>query len=187
MPRTYHYVVNTRDVDFKRQASLIAISDYVIQAATQDSDNCNSGLQFLNARGFSWVLIRMAIEMIRYPKQHEKFQVKTWVESIDKLMVKRNMSIHNEDGEIIGNAITYWCILNLESRSTVACNSAIFDHFTDYINPAKPTIAAPARIRAFDDGEVTFNTVRYSHIDFNGHTNTSKYIVLISTILLGMK
>ncbi len=176
MPRAYNFIVNSRDIDFSKRASLTTISDYVIQAAVQDSDSCNSGLIFLNSHNLTWVMIRMAIEMVRYPMHHEKFKIETWVESIDKLMVRRNMTIYGEDDDIVGHAITYWCIIDLDTRRTIPCNDGLFAHFCDDIEPIAPVIKAPERVRAFSDGVEMLRTVRYSHIDFNEHTNTTKYI-----------
>lgn len=175
MPRDYRYRINTRDIDFTRCASLTTMCDYVIQAASEDATATGAGVDYLYSQSLAWVLMRMSLNIERYPAQLETFTISTWVESIDKLMVRRNMIIYGEKGEVIGHAITYWCIINFEARTSQDCRN--FPHFFQQIEPVGCELSSPERIRTFDGEYVTTQTVRYSHIDFNGHTNTTKYIV----------
>lgn len=174
MPREYRYRINTRDIDFSRRASLTTMCDYVIQAASEDATATGAGVDFLYSKSLAWVLMRMSLRLERYPAQLENFTISTWVESIDKLMVRRNMIIYGEDGGVIGHAITYWCIINFENRTSQDVRN--FPHFFTQIEPVGCDLSNPERIRAFDGEYITTQTVRYSHIDFNGHTNTTKYI-----------
>lgn len=177
MGREYMYKVNTRDIDFTRKASLTTISDYVIQAASEDAEKLDAGIEHLNSMNLTWVLMRMTICMEHYPDHLERFSIKTWIESIDRLMVRRNMTIYNDKQEEIGHAITYWCVFSFETRSSV--NLTEFPLFANYIEPTPSAVKAPERIRDFESEEVRNTVVQYSHIDFNGHTNTNRYIDFI--------
>lgn len=174
MPRNYKYRINTRDIDFSRRASLTTMCDYVVQAASEDATATGAGVDYLYSQSLAWVLMRMSLEIKRYPAQLENFTISTWVESIDKLMVRRNMIITGEDGQEIGLAVTYWCIINFETRTSQDCRT--FPHFFQQIEPIASQLSAPERIRAFEGESIATQKVRYSHIDFNGHTNTTKYI-----------
>lgn len=174
MPREYKYRINSRDIDFSRRASLTTMCDYVIQAASEDATATGAGVDYLYSQSLAWVLMRMSLRIDRYPFQLENFTISTWVESIDKLMVRRNMIIYGEDGVVIGYAITYWCIINYESRLPQDCRT--FPHFFEQIEPISCELSSPERVRAFAGEYISTQTVRYSHIDFNGHTNTTKYI-----------
>lgn len=177
MGREYMYKVNTRDIDFTRKASLTTISDYVIQAASEDADKLDAGIDHLNKMNLTWVLMRMAICMDHYPDHFEKFSIETWIESVDRLMVRRNMTIFNEKHEEIGHAITYWCVFSYESRTWV--NLSEFPLFESYIEATPSKLKAPERIRDFEGEKASKTAVQYSHIDFNGHTNTTRYIDFI--------
>lgn len=177
MPREYKYRINMRDIDFSRRASLTTMCDYVLQAASEDATATGAGVDYLYSQSLAWVLIRMSLRIERYPAELEYFTISTWVESIDKLMVRRNMVLRDEDGAVIGHAITYWCIINFENRTSQDCRT--FPHFFEQIEPVGCDLSAPERIRAFAGEYVTTQTVRYSHIDFNSHTNTTKYITWI--------
>lgn len=175
MPRDYRYRINMRDIDFTRCASLTTMCDYVIQAASEDATATGAGVEYLYSQSLAWVLMRMSLNIERYPAQLESFTISTWVESIDKLMVRRNMIIRGENGDVIGYAITYWCIINFETRTSQDCRT--FPHFFQQIEPVGCALSSPERIRTFEGELSSTQTVRYSHIDFNGHTNTTKYIV----------
>lgn len=174
MPREYKYRINTRDVDFSRRASLTTMCDYVLQAASEDASATGAGVDYLYTKSLAWVLIRMSLRIERYPAQLENFTISTWVESIDKLMVRRNMILRGEDGVVIGHAITYWCIINFENRASQDCRT--FPNFFEQIEPIGCDLSAPERIRAFEGEYCSTQAVRYSHIDFNSHTYTTKYI-----------
>ena len=174
MPREYKYRINIRDVDFSRRASLTSMCDYILQAASEDATSIGAGIEFLYSKSLAWVIMRMSIKMERYPNQLENITISTWVESIDKLMVRRNMTIYGEDNEIIGNAITYWCIINFKTRVSDDCRQ--FSDFFSTIEPIPSAISSPQRIRAFDGDVIASHRVKYSHIDFNEHTSTTKYI-----------
>ena len=174
MPREYKYRINIRDVDFSRRVSLTAMCDYILQAASEDATSIGAGIEFLYSKSLAWVLMRMSINMERYPNQLENISITTWVESIDKLMVRRNMTVYGENNEVIGNAVTYWCMINFETRTSDDCRQ--FSNFFSTVEPIATTLSAPPRIRAFDGDVCASQRVKYSHIDFNEHTSTTKYI-----------
>lgn len=174
MAREYRYKINTRDVDFSRRASLTTICDYLIEAASEDAKILGAGVESLAERSLAWVLMRMTVEMERYPQQMEYITISTWMESVDRLMVKRNMVIYGEDGVLIGNAITYWCIINYQTRTSQDALKLL--DLSSMVDVVKSTISSPIRVRDFEAEVVGCRDVKYSHIDFNGHTNATRYI-----------
>lgn len=170
----YHYRVLPREVDFTLKATLITIGDYVLHAAGEDAEIKGFSVDSLQRRNMTWVLSRMAIEMMRYPRQHEPYTVETWIEDVNRMMTNRNFILRDEAGEMIGAAGTCWAMIDFETRRPLDLRQNL--DYAKCVNPIPCAIEKPVRIGAVDGEPVEKRTVRYSDVDFNRHTNSMKYL-----------
>src|ERR1035437_11153063 len=112
----YSFQIQPQYVDFQFRATMASLGDILLTAAQFNADDNGFGLRRLNEMESSWVLSRMAIEMIRYPEQYENIQVETWIEDVGRANTTRNFCIRDEKNEIIGNACSVWVFFDMTTR-----------------------------------------------------------------------
>lgn len=171
----YQFKVLPFEVDFRCKLKLPHITNYILNSSGYHADFCNYGMDEMNKRNCSWVLMRIAIEMFEYPKMYEKIRVKTWCEGFVKFYFKRNYEFRNSDGKIIGYARTIWVVIDNETRKPVDMTNLLNE---DYIADIDCPIESQGRIQSIpenDKGKFEFK-VKYSDIDMNQHLNSCKYV-----------
>lgn len=173
----YRYKVKARNVDFSKQITIVSLVDFVLEAAGEDADKNGFGVVDLNKQNHSWVLSRMSLEISAMPVDGETFIVTTWVNEIGRMMTTRNMIISNASDEIIGGAVTSWAMIDLTTRRPLDLSAnenylkAVIDNDSPIDHPCKVRVGAECIERE--------HRVVYSDIDFNGHTNTMKYLEMM--------
>lgn len=157
------------------QTHMATISDWLQETAGNHALRLNFDISQLNEKKLTWVLHRLHIQIDRYPRWREKVIVKTWPSAGDTLRAYRDFIILDSDGVEIGRSLSYWLMLNTESRRPVRM-------------PREVLKMAPADIEHVLDirkGRIAFDSkpdsshrysVRQSDLDINRHVNNVKYI-----------
>ena len=175
---TYTYQVMPQDLDGKRHFRAVALEMMLLNIAGKAADDRNFGaFKMIDNGGISWVLLKFAVEMDTMPAEDEILTINTWVENVGSLLTTRNYEIRNSAGEIMGYATSEWTLINLVSRRpmNIAADNAIADCATG----VKVPVALPGRLTVPEpDQNTPRHTVKvsYSDIDFNGHTNSMRYL-----------
>jgi len=178
LKRAYSFKIQPQFVDFQFRATMASLGDILLTTAQFNADDNGFGLRRLNEMECSWVLSRMAIEMIRYPEQYETIQVETWVEEVGRANTTRNFCIRDEKNEIIGNACSVWVFFDMTTRR--AKDLQTLDGIHDFASGELGRIEKPIKLHAVDGDEYDGFKVKYSDIDINGHVNSIRYIQWIS-------
>ena len=169
---TCNYKVQPKDVDFTGRMTAVALSDYILQTAGEDADSRGFGVRDLEKLGATWVLSRFALETERPLPEHESFSITTWVESLDRIFTTRHHKVCDSCGNVTAKATTLWSMIDRTTRSLVP-----LDLIECATEPCDIGIARPKRLRPTSSCTTQeTHRVRYSDIDFNGHTNTTRYI-----------
>lgn len=176
---TYPIYVEPFHVDFTGRIFMGVLGNHLLNAAGNHSQKRGWGIGALNETKHTWVLSRLSIEMQEMPRQYERCQVKTWVESVMKLFTNRNFSILREDGTPCGYARSVWAMIDLETRRPCDLLTLYEGDILNYVVPEEENICpieGHGRFR-FRDAELvrTIDTY-YSDVDINGHINSIKYI-----------
>lgn len=171
---TYEYKVRPTDVDFTGAQSMLSLCDSILLSAGEDADAGGFGVRNLDEHNATWVLSRFAVERDRAPVSGEHFKITTWVQSLDRIFTTRHHMVFDARDHLMARATTLWSIIDLASRKPVPLewleNCAVEPHDI-------PGMNRPLRLRPLPSYECEERrTVRYSDIDFNGHTNTVRYI-----------
>lgn len=173
MPR-YTFPVYSQEVDTMQRFRLPALEACLLNAAGYSAAANGFGAMDLMRKGVTWVLSRIAIEMTEFPKQYETMQVETWVEDCGRLVTTRNFAIYNQTNKPIGYASSLWAIMDIETRRPVNLQSQIA--LSVFANGKSSPIGKPDKIESVENRESFSRQVCYSDIDFNNHTNSSKYL-----------
>ncbi len=179
--RRYSYTVLPREVDSSKRATIMTLGDYILHTAGEDADRNGFGVEKLQQSNMTWVLSRIAIEMKRFPVQHENYTIETWIENVGRLMTTRNFIIRDADGKVIGCASTYWAMIDFTTRQPLDLRKNI--EYADAANPEPCPIDKPIKVPTVCGNIVERHKVKYSDIDFNCHANSMKYVEWMIDIL----
>lgn len=150
-----------------------------IEVATDHANLLGIGYDNLRARGQSWVLSRVAVEMERYPRVNETYRVETWVDSFNRAFSERCFRLTDAEGRTLGYVRSTWVAIDIEKRTLADISR--FDAMRDELIASRPCPAKPCgRHRPLDAEAATARdyTFAYSDIDSNRHVNTVRYVEL---------
>lgn len=171
----YRYQILPQEVNLRQRLRLVALENYLLNVAGFAAQENGFGSMGMMDRGVTWVLSKLAIEMTALPKQYDWMSVETWVQDYGRLATVRDFIIRAENGETIGYATSQWALIDLQNRHPVDLRA--YPEFTKFATGETVPIEPPARIAVKTDlQDVGEHHVVYSDIDFNGHTNSMKYV-----------
>lgn len=173
------YQVEVDHIDFKNNLKLSSLFTYFQDISGLHSENLNMGREVLyDQYGVIWVLVRMRVEIIAYPKWNDLITIETWPQKPSRIGFDRDFLVRDREGNIMARAVSTWVVIDIESRK--------------FKNPRSIQAEYPPVIeeRAIDcrlgglkpSGELELaytRPVRYSDIDINRHLNNTKYLDFI--------
>lgn len=174
----YEFLAEPFHCDFNGRLFIGHLGNHMLNAADFHSTARGFGMKYLMTIKRSWVLSRLAIEMIEMPTQYTKFTVETWVESAMRYFTSRNFRVIGEDGKEYGYGRSIWAMIDTESRQPTDIFSIDNGAINDWIEKEKECpIDKGGRVKMDDQAELvrTIDTY-YNDIDINGHVNSVKYI-----------
>lgn len=174
---SYNFLAEPFHVDFTGHLTLGVIGNHMLNCAGMHADQRGFGISSLNKHNCTWVLSRIVCEFDEYPYQYDTFTIETWVEAVFKLFTKRNFSLIDKNGKVIGYAKSIWAMIDLNTRKPVDLYSIQDASIADYAVPEKTCpIADPSRIKVTTAEPIASLDAKYSDIDINGHFNSVRYI-----------
>lgn len=133
-----------------------------------------------------WVLSRIKVRFIKFPKWRDKVTLRTWHKGTAvSIMGLRDFDLLDENGETAVAATSSWLIMNLETRKIARQDS--MEICRDAFSQARlvDALGKPCgKIREPEDKKhISAHKVLYSDVDFNMHANNAKYIQWIMDCL----
>ena len=174
----YEFVAEPFHCDFSGRMFLGHLGNQMLNAADFHSTDRGFGMKYLMTINRSWVLSRLAIEMMEMPGQHENYTVETWVESAMKFFTNRNFCVAAGDGRIFGYGRSIWAMIDTETRQPTDIYSIDNGAIDKWIVADKPCpIEKNSRVKMSENADfVRCIDINYNDIDINGHVNSVKYI-----------
>lgn len=173
---SYKFIAEPFHVDFKGKLTFGVLGNHFLNCAGFHAADRGFGISELNEENYTWVLSRLAIEMIDMPNQNEAFTVQTWVENVYRLFTDRNFAVLNQDGEPIGYARSVWAMINMNTRKPVDLLSIHGGNIAGYVDDKECPIEKHSRIKVTSQEMADMSVARYCDIDINGHVNSIRYI-----------
>lgn len=177
----YSFQIQPQDVDFQSNVTLASLVNILLTTAGYNADENGFGIRNLNELNCSWVLLRLALEMDVFPRQYESIKVQTWIESIGRASTTRNFKIFDSKNKMIGQAISNWAMIDLNSRK--AQDLFNLKGIKNFESGISLDINKPLKINAFEGDFIYSLKVKYSDIDINIHVNSMRYVQWISDCL----
>ncbi|MGB4303712.1 MAG: acyl-ACP thioesterase domain-containing protein [Syntrophomonadaceae bacterium] len=174
-----NFTVEMRDVDFTGNLRLSTLFGYFQDVANRHSHNLGIGFDtIMREFGVIWALIRIRVDIIRYPAMNEKILVETWPQKPTNLEFARDFLVYDRDGNIIVRAVSTWAILDIHTRKLKRAKLIAPDY-----PPFREERALDyklRRLKPFGQLEMVYKRViGYSDIDMNEHLNNTKYVDLL--------
>lgn len=175
---TSAFTVRSNEVNHRGEATMPAIVGYFQEAAWHNTKTLGISMYDLRARGFTWVLQRMRVQMFRYPKHDETVTVETKASGREKVFLHRDFRLYSESGELLGQATSGWLVMDVAARKLVAVPNFILAHeiVPDY--PALPF--AKGKFPILETPAYTEKMpVRWHDIDLNHHVTNTRYVAWV--------
>ncbi|MDD3079155.1 MAG: thioesterase [Paludibacter sp.] len=176
--QAYNFQIQPQTVDFQYRVTMAAFVDILLTAAGYNADHNGFGIRKLNEINSSWVLLRLAVELDRFPLQYEDIIVETWIEEVGRAMTSRNFCIKDKDGKIMGYAASNWAMIDLDTRH--AKDLYLLEGIREFTSGISAPIKKPIKLKSVDSEPFDVFKVKYSDIDINGHTSSMRYIEWVS-------
>jgi len=180
---TLESVVSYWDVDRDQVMTLAGVFKLLQEAAIKHADVYGLGAQAMTARGESWVLNRIAVEIARYPRYEEKVVVRTWSAGIRGFRGYRDLRVYCGE-ELVVRASTLWLYVNLQTKSLTRVAADLAERFP--VGQAEVFRADLDKTRyepTSEQAAATEVSLRYSDFDGNAHLNNTAYLDCLQTAL----
>ncbi len=169
------FKIRASEIDFEQKATLPAICNLLQEVAGNHARQLQFDITDLQKEKLTWVLHRLCIKMIRFPDWRETITVKSWPSSGDGLRAYRDFLILDSDENVIGKSLSYWLIMNIDSRRPSRIPKEILQ-----MAPKNTEHVLPVTDGNFQKIEDADNTqsfeVRKSDLDLNQHLNNVRYV-----------
>ena len=169
------FKIRASEIDSDQKATLPALCNLLQEIAGNHAQELHFDITDLRENKLTWVLHRLSVKIDRFPDWRETISIKTWPSSGDGLRAYRDFQILDKDNNVIGRSLSYWLMMNIESRRPVRIPKKILQmapHDTDHVLPIQDTDFT--EIKAADHDQ-SFR-VRKSDLDLNRHVNNVRYI-----------
>lgn len=174
------FIVPSYMVDVRRKLRAASFMEIAQELAGQGAEQLHMSDRDLAPLDAVWVLARMHVSFMDTPVRDQKVTFGTWHKGLKGIQYIRDYSMTDADGRPLVLSSSSWIIMHLKERRMLRP-----DLLSDYV-PSAPQcdgdavkdpcakILLPKGIELESAGE---HVVRYSDVDYNGHTNNTKYIV----------
>jgi medium-chain acyl-[acyl-carrier-protein] hydrolase len=165
------------DCDAARRLRLSAALRYAEAVSTGHLEALGMGHSRLYERGIVFVLVGQALKIHRLPVMLETIWVKTSPAAQVGARLTRETLLQSAEGQPLIEVQAAWAMIDPRSRrplkpSVLALDLPLLEGWHPFINPARMRIGEAST-------PVMEQTVRYSHLDLNGHMNNTVYADLV--------
>jgi medium-chain acyl-[acyl-carrier-protein] hydrolase len=172
---TKKYEIHYYEVNSKLRCKLSSMIDFICDVGTQQSEYFGGGIEYCTKNNCAWVFYKYDIKMYRYPMFGETISITTQPVGFKKFYGLRKYMIKDEDGDLIGEALALFFLINIEKRRPMRIQNEQYDIYG--VDGDVDYDISMDKIERNDEEQYhkQFN-IRYSDIDSNNHVNNVKYV-----------
>lgn len=157
------------------RAHLQSICNYLQETAGYHALQLEFDVTDLLKKNHTWFLYRLDLKMDRYPRWRDEVTIESWTSGADNLRAYRDFLILDAENNVLGKALSYWMIINLENRRPVSIPDSIRvmeladrDHTLELTSKRLSAPVSSDYTKSFD--------VQFAHLDINNHVNNVHYV-----------
>lgn len=144
------------------------------EAAGEHSTSIGCGRETLVLEGIVWVVVRMEIQMNRYPCFGERVTIRTFHRPTRHRFFPRYFQMWDEKGELLGVGSSLWLLMDLESRQSVSADRLPVPLPDNSDMPEPLPLPGGVKAVAGEEKIIPISAV-YTDLDVNGHVNNTRY------------
>ena len=172
---TDRYTVNWYEADAMNRASIVTICKYLQESAWNHANHLGCGYRTANAVNQIWVIVRLLVNMERFPSWGETITVRTWPRGLEGLLALRDFEVLDDQGTRIGAAASQWLILDAQTRKPQP--AMIVRDILPLVTSEPVMDEQPEKIHIHDPLPFQYTvTARYGDIDMYQHVNNTRYL-----------
>ena len=169
-------LVTSIDVDNHLNLKVSSIFKFMQMVSTNHSEILNIGKKDTIDHGVCWVLIKMQVNIYKYPKMNDEIVVTTHPGEVNRFLFPRFYQIYDRKGNLLIAGSSVWVLVDMATRHVIV---KPFEGRVFKGESSKDDIPLPERIDFKDLPKFEDRKVRYCNIDLNGHMNNVSYIDFI--------
>lgn len=154
------------------------------ETAAAHASELGVAVETLLDRGVAWVLSQLRIAVERWPMAGETLLIETWPDAASGTRIERRFRLIDGDGELRGEAITLWLVMDLERRRPVRLPEYVTATFGTLVGPHRPTRLDPIPPLETTELEQTL-TVAYGDLDMVYHANNAAFVEWMVSCVAG--
>ncbi len=169
------FTVRSYEIDPDGVLTLPTLCNYLQETAGNHATTFDLASDHLLAGGLAWVLIRLQVEVERFPGWREEIVVETWPSGFDGLYAQRDFIVTDAEGGEIARATSQWFVMDVTRRRPVRLPASVAaierpdrPHALGPDRTPLATLEVPQRERRF--------SVRRSDLDLNQHVNNVRFV-----------
>lgn len=169
------FKIRASEVNIHQKATLPAICELLQEVAGNHARQLKFDITDLQQDKLTWVLHRLRVEVDQFPDWRDTITIQTWPSGGDGLRAHRDFLILDSENNIIGKSLSYWLILDIESRRPKRIPKTILESVPDNSEHVLPVDEGYFKNVEHPQDTQLFS-VRKSDLDLNQHVNNVRYI-----------
>ena len=175
LSRKEAFPVHKYEVDAFGTLAPPALSGYLSEIAGHHAQELGVGLETLMAKGVTWVLSRLRLEIPAAVQLGDEVEIETWPSGIERLFALREFVVRRGGAEV-ARASSQWLVLDLATRKPVRPAEVLDARFPRAPTPPVAPLAK-GKLPELREWEVEKRFhVRYADIDQNLHVTNTSYL-----------
>lgn len=173
------FSVTWQDLGMNGHLTMKAFANFMQEVAWQHAEVLGFGFDYMAQHQAVWVLVGVKAVFYRQPQWRDDVTLKTWHKGYRGVVSSRDYILCNAQGEVIAEAASEWVLINHDTRRIVRPN--ILDPFVHTQLQKDALVWEPITQPETPVMESCYE-VAYSDMDYNGHTNNSRYFEWVSNV-----
>lgn len=171
------FIAKYCDVDFKDELKPSAYLAFFEEVACASADELGFGYEYLKPLNYGFIVSGVRCKFIKPVLLSQTFEAHTWPLPPTFATFGREYQIYSVDGELLANASSRWCMVDLASGRLLSSKALTGQDYSTY-NTERAVQVDSWKIPKFalDEGELKFRmVVANSEYDHYMHVNNTRY------------
>lgn len=186
------YKNNVYDVDASENAKFSRLTERMLVAGENHSEILNWGHEYLQSEcGVTMVLVKNHLKILNKIRLNQRICLKTWaLPRVYPIITRQFLATDLDTNEPVWEASVECVLMDVKTR-TIANGEKFNLTLPNFSNPLPEILSKPYRFsRSMRLGvtertpDITYSArAEYSHLDYNGHLNSARYVEYIENAL----
>lgn len=172
------FTIRTAETNAAGHARLGTLCQLLQEAAGNHAAVLGFGMGELREENRAWVLHRLQLRVLRFPRRGERVTVRTWPSGGDGLRAWRDFRVNGEKGRTLAVALSHWLMIDLQRRRPVRIPATVMRYAEESEEEGHVLPLPEERLpeRSGGEDEALPFRVRREDLDLNDHVNNVRYL-----------